>query len=111
MDRTTITPEEKMELNILVGKCLKKDGTPRADADSADLVRLKELQNKVDAEKAKVDAENAKSVDPKSIEAVKVIAAIKILAFKPKDTDVVFDLGEAKITVGCIKQAKALLGE
>lgn len=54
------------ELETLKQKCLKKDGSPRINAESADLVRLKVLQDADPLSKAEL--EEAKVREDKRIE-------------------------------------------
>lgn len=61
------------------------------------------------AKQAQAQAAEEK-INPKQIEAVRVIAAIPITVVDAKDNDIVWDLGCVKITAGCVREAQKLMG-
>jgi hypothetical protein len=103
-----LTDQEAAELAALKEKCLKKDGSPRKDADPADIARLNVLLEKegpIEPVEGKI-----KKVNPADVQAIQVIASLPIIGFDRKDNEIAFDLGDKHlITVGCIRQAKELI--
>lgn len=63
MDEQEKDEQEKTEYEELKGKCLKKDGEPRANASEGDLARLTELADLLDEEETLEDAVDGDGLD------------------------------------------------